>query len=300
MSAENGELVWMNAIKSYRRKESEITQAACRRLSCGNPKKGRLYAMHVRTMIGLAERAPVQAWIVGTRGALEPGDSPDGEGQNPVEEGADVLIGLWDWDQVEGQLRCGWRNREVLAPRVGETLRKWHLDTQMADGEEASLDVYKGTGMEKSEITHGSAEKLGFSRSATYHVCAKGTRAKTWIRAEGVNFIHLTAAKGIKNGRLPVWERPDMLLSQSDAEQLEGFLYSGWCRDQEPHGEESISGGTVARIKGAEGQHGGEPREVIQVLEHRVYADDTTTKAEKSGQFETRRHGSGVKGWTYV
>ncbi len=39
---------------------------------------------------------------------------------------------------------------------------------------------------------------------------------------------------------------------------------------------------------------------MIQVLEHRVYADDTTTEAEKAGQFVTRTHGSGVKGWTYV
>ncbi len=257
MSAENGKLVWMNAIKSYRRKESEITKAACRRLSGDNPKKGRLYAMHVRTMIGLAERAPVQAWIVGTIGALEPGDSPDGEGRNPVVEGADVLIGLWDWDRVEGQLRCGWRNREVLAPREGGTPSKWHLDTQTADGEEASLDVYKGTGSEKSKITHSSAKKLGFSRSAIYHVCAKGTRAKTWIRAQGVNFIHLTAVKGVKIGQPPVWDGPDVLLSQSDAEQLEGFLHSGWCRNQKPHGGESISGSPVARIKGAEGRRVG-------------------------------------------
>jgi hypothetical protein len=300
VSAENGELVWINAIKSYRRKESEITQAACRRRRGGNPKKGRAYAMHVRAITGWAGRAPVQAWIVGAIGPLDPGDSPDGGGQNPVVEGADMLIGLWDWDRVEGELRCGWRNREIQAPRAGETPRRWHLDTQKADGEKASLDVYKGTGTKKSEITHDSAEKLGFSRSATYHICAKGTRAKTWIRAKGVNFIHLTAAGGIKSGRPLVWERPDMLLSQSDAEQLEGFLYSGWCRDQEPHEEESISGGTIARIKGAEGQHGGEPHEVIQNLEQRVYADDTTAKAEKSGQFETGRHGSGEEGWTYV
>jgi len=40
VSAENGELVWINAIRSYRRKESEITQTTCRRLSGGNPKKG--------------------------------------------------------------------------------------------------------------------------------------------------------------------------------------------------------------------------------------------------------------------
>ncbi len=44
VSAENGELVWINAIRSYRQKESEITQATCHRLSGGKPKKGRLYA----------------------------------------------------------------------------------------------------------------------------------------------------------------------------------------------------------------------------------------------------------------
>jgi hypothetical protein len=92
VSAENGELVWINAIRSYRRKESEITQAACRRLSGGSPKKGRLYAMHVRTITELAERAPVQAWIVGVIGPLEPGDSPDGQGQNPVVEGCGTGI----------------------------------------------------------------------------------------------------------------------------------------------------------------------------------------------------------------
>ncbi len=45
--AENGELVWINTIRSYRQKESEITQATCCRLSGGKPKKGRLYAIHV-------------------------------------------------------------------------------------------------------------------------------------------------------------------------------------------------------------------------------------------------------------
>ncbi len=89
VSAENGGLVWINTIRSYRREESEITRAACRRLCGGDPKEGHLYAMHVRTIIGLAERAPVQAWIVGAIGPLEPGDSPDGEGQNPVVEGAE-------------------------------------------------------------------------------------------------------------------------------------------------------------------------------------------------------------------
>jgi hypothetical protein len=200
VSAENGELVWMNVIKSYQRKESEITKAACRRMRGGNPKIGRLYALHVRTMIGLADRAPIQARVVGAIGALEPGDSPDGEGQNPVVEGADMLIGLWDWERVEGQLRCGWRNREVLGSREGGTPSKWHLDTQTAGGKEVSLDVYRGTGMVKSRITHSAAKKLGFSRSAIYHVCAMGIRARTWIRVRGVNSIHLTTVEGAHDG----------------------------------------------------------------------------------------------------
>jgi hypothetical protein len=61
VSAESGELVWINAIRSYRQKESKITQAACRRLSGDKPKKGPLCAIHVRTITGLAKRAPIQA-----------------------------------------------------------------------------------------------------------------------------------------------------------------------------------------------------------------------------------------------
>ncbi len=67
---------------------------------------------------------------------------------------------------------------------------------------------------------------MGFSRSAIYHVCAKGIRAKIWIRVRGVNFIHLTTVKGAKIGQPPIWDEPEVLLSQSDAEQLEGFLHS--------------------------------------------------------------------------
>jgi hypothetical protein len=229
--------MWMNVIKSYQRKESEITKAACRRMRGGNPKIGRLYALHVKTMIGLAGRAPIQARVVGAIGALEPGDSPDGEGQNPVVEGADMLIGLWDWERVEGQLRCGWRNREVLGSREYDTPSKWHLDTQTANGKEASLDVYEGTGMVKSRITHRAAKKLGFSRNAIYHVCAMGIRARTWIRVRGVNSIHPTSVEGAKIGQPPIWDEPEVLLSQSDAEQLEGFLHSGWCRGRSRMGE---------------------------------------------------------------
>ncbi len=237
VSAKNGELVWINAIRSYRRKESEITQAACRRLSGSKPKKGRLYAMHVRTITGLAERAPVQAWIVGPIGPLEPGDSPDGEGQNPVVEGADMLIGLWDWDRVEEHLRCGWRSREIQAPREGGTPLKWHLNAQKGGGREVSLDVCKGMGVKISEITHTSAERLGLPRNTTYHIFAKGNKLATCFRARGVDSIHHATTGGVGDWELPAWERPDILLSGKTAEHLEGFLYAGWCRDLEAREE---------------------------------------------------------------
>jgi hypothetical protein len=211
-----------------------------------------------------------------------------------------MLIGLWDWERVEGQLRCGWRNREVLGSREGGTPSKWHLDTQTANGKEASLDVYKGTGMVKSRIMHSAAKKLGFSRNAIYHVCAMGIRARTWIRVRGVNSIHPTTIEGAKIGQPPIWDEPELVLSQSDAELLEVFLHSGWYRNPKSHGGGSNSGGSAAKVNRAKEQCGGEPQEMIRVSRHQAYADDTTVKAEKSGRLEKRGYGSGVKGWTYV
>ncbi len=131
-------------------------------------------------------------------------------------------------------------------------------------------------------------------------VCAMGVRAKIWIRVRGVNLIHITAVKGAKIGQPPIWDEPEVLLSQSDAEQLEGFLHSGWCRGPKSHGGESNSGGLVAKVNQAEKRCGGEHREMIQVSKLQAYADDTTAKAEKSGRSEKRGYGSGMKGWTYV
>ncbi len=62
--AESGELAWINAIRSYRREDSEITLAASRRLGYSKPRKGRLYAVHVRAVTGPIKRAPIQAWTV--------------------------------------------------------------------------------------------------------------------------------------------------------------------------------------------------------------------------------------------
>jgi hypothetical protein len=56
----------------------------------------------------------------------------------------------------------------------------------------------------------------------------------------------------------------------------------------------------MARIEEATEQYRGEPRGAARSLGHQAYADDTTTRARKSGQFETGRHGFDEKGWTYV
>jgi hypothetical protein len=63
---------------------------------------------------------PIRAWTVKAIGPLEPGDSPDGRGQNPVVEGVDMLIGLWDLSRVEKHLGSGWRSIETQAPRKGK------------------------------------------------------------------------------------------------------------------------------------------------------------------------------------
>ncbi|MFN9907545.1 MAG: hypothetical protein ACK56F_15710, partial [bacterium] len=70
---------------------------------------------------------PIRAWTVDAIGKLELGDSPDGEGQNPIVEGADMVIGMWDWGRVKEHVRHGWRNAEVLAPAECELPSKWHL-----------------------------------------------------------------------------------------------------------------------------------------------------------------------------
>jgi hypothetical protein len=75
-------------------------------------------------------KGPIRAWTVDTIGRLELGDSPGGNGQNPVVEGADMMIGIWDWGRVEEHLRSGWRSAEVLAPKKGGPPLKWHLEVR--------------------------------------------------------------------------------------------------------------------------------------------------------------------------
>jgi hypothetical protein len=114
--AEGGEHVWINVIRSYQQYESEITLAASRKLGCNKTEEGCRIAVHMRAGTCPITSGPVRAWTVEAIGKLEPGDSPDGKGQNPVVEGADMLIGRWDWGRVKEHLRSGWRSAEVLAP----------------------------------------------------------------------------------------------------------------------------------------------------------------------------------------
>jgi hypothetical protein len=219
--AESGELVWMNAIRSYRRDVLEITLATSLRLSCSEPSEGCLYAVHVKA--GTYPEGPICAWTMEAIGPLEPGDSPDGSGQNPVVEGADMLIGLWDWSRVEEHLRSGWRSIETQVPRKGEQPPKWHLSTCKTSGEEMHLDVCNGTGIKTSEITHEAAAMAGLPQGSTYQVHVKGTRAGSDFHAKGVSVIHCTAARGAMSGELPAGERPDVLLGVEETKRIEDF-----------------------------------------------------------------------------
>jgi hypothetical protein len=196
--------------------------------------------VHVKAGTCPITKSPVRAWTVEAIGPLEPGDSPDGSSQNLVMEGADMLIGLWDWGRVEEHLRSGWRSAETQAPRRGEQPLKWHLSMRKTSGEEMYLDACKGAGAETSDITHEAAATAGLPRGSTYRVHVKGTRAGSDFHAKGVSIIHRTAARGAGSGELPAWERPDVLLGAEDAKSLEGYLRAGWRKDQETQGARLI------------------------------------------------------------
>ncbi len=225
--AESREHVWINVIRSYQREGSEITLAASRRLGCNKPKEGCMFAVHIRAGACPITEGPIRTWTVEAIRQLEPGDSPDGSGQNPVVEGAVMLIGLRYWDRVEKHLRSGWRSIEMQAPRKGEMPLKWHLNTRKMSSEEVYLDVCKGAGIEISEITHEAAEMMGLPQGSAYQVHVKGTRVGSNFRTKGVSFIRRTAARGTGCGELPAWERPNVLLGMKDAERLEGYLRAG-------------------------------------------------------------------------
>jgi hypothetical protein len=59
--AESGEFVWINAIRSYQREESEITLATSLRLGCNEPKEGCMFAVHVRAGTCPITEGPIRA-----------------------------------------------------------------------------------------------------------------------------------------------------------------------------------------------------------------------------------------------
>jgi hypothetical protein len=151
-------------------------------------------------------------------------------------EGADMMIGVWDWGRVKEHLRSGWRSAEVLAPRKGGPPLKWHLKVRKTNGETMHLDVCKGASTVQSEITHAAAAVAGLPHCYTYRVQVKGTREESVFRAKGVDVIRHTSARGTGGGELPSWERLDVLLGMKDAERLEGYLRAGWCEDRVTQG----------------------------------------------------------------
>jgi hypothetical protein len=321
--AESGEHVWINIIRSYQQEESEIILAASRRLGYSGPEEKCLVAVHMRAgMCPITER-PIRAWTVGTIGKLEAGDSPDGGGQNPVVEGADMLIGLWDWGRVKEHLRSGWRSTEVQAPRKGGPPLKWHLSTRKTNGEMMHLDVCKGAGIARSEITFEAAAVAGIPRDPGWRNQVVGIRAESEFRARRVGTICFTSAGNTGNGELPSWERPDVLLGMEDAKRLEGYLRAGWCEGRETRGglprrarreetasaclkEEPPSGKprtTVARAIRRVRLH---PLQAARLLRLQTYADDTTGRSQRAprpNQLEAGERGPGKKKkekWTYI
>ncbi len=224
-------------------------------------------------------------------------------------EGADMPIGLWDWGRVKEHLRSGWRSTEVLAPRKGGPSLKWHLSTRKTNGEMMHLDVCKGAGIARSEITHGAGAVAGLPRSSTYQIQVKGIRAESDFRARGVGIVRCTSARGTGNGELPAWERPDVLLGMEDAKRLEGYLRAGWCKGRETQGglprrakrdetasaclkEKPASGKARAAVGGVTKQLGVQPHQAARVLRHQTYADDTTLSHRRQRGRTSPKQGS--------
>jgi hypothetical protein len=319
--AESGEHVWINVIRSYQQEESEINLATSRRLGCREPGEGCLVAVHMRAGMCPITEGPIRAWTVEAIGKLEPGDSPDGNGQNPVVEGADMLIGVWDWGRVKEHLWSGWRSTEVLEPRRGGPPLKWHLSTRKTNGEMMHLDVCKGASIARSEITHGAAAVAGLPWNSTYRIQVKGVRAESDFRVQGVDIICNTSARRTRNGELPSWERPDVLLGMEDAKRLEGYLRAGWCKDRETQGglptqrprqdetasvclrDKPASGNARAAVGGVTKRVGVELHPAARVLRHQAYADDTTLRSQgaaRPNQPEAGERRSEKEKWTYV
>jgi hypothetical protein len=216
---------------------------------------------------------------------------------------------------VKEHLWSGWRSAKVLAPRRGGPPLKWHLSTRKKNGEMMYLDVCKGAGIARSEITLEAAAVVGLPRNSTCQIQVVGVRAESEFRAQRVGIISYTSTGNTGNGELPSWERPDVLLGMEDAKRLEGYLRAGWCEGQETQGErrdeavsvrlgnKPASGNAMAAVGGVTKRVGAEPHQAARVLRHQTYADDTTLRSQgaaRPNQPEAGERRSEKEKWTYV
>jgi hypothetical protein len=182
------------------------------------------------------------------------------------------------------------------------------------------LDVCKGAGIVQSEITHAAAAVAGFPHYYTYRVRVKGIREESDFRANGVDIIRHTSARGTGGGELPSGERPDVLLAMKDAKRLEGYLRAGWCEDRVTPGglprrdrtasaclkEEQASSRAGAAARGVTKRGGVRSHQAAWVLRLQKYADDTTLRPRRVPRPNQPEAGERKPGkrekekWTYI
>ena len=162
------------------------------------------------------------------------------------------------------------------------------------NGEVVHLDVCKGAGIVKSEITHAAAAVAGLPKLSAYRVQVKGTREDSDFRAKGVDIIRRTSIKSSGCGQLPVGQRPDVLLGMEDAKRLEGYLRAGWCEDRVTPGglprrnrtasacleEKLASSKAGTAVGGPTRPIRVQPRQAAPVVRLQAYADDTTLRPQ--------------------
>jgi hypothetical protein len=162
------------------------------------------------------------------------------------------------------------------------------------NGEVVHLDVCKGAGIVKSEITHAAAAVAGLPKLSAYRVQVKGTREDSDFRAKGVDIIRRTSIKSSGCGQLPVGQRPDVLLGMEDAKCLEGYLRAGWCEDRVTPGglprrnrtasacleEKLASSKAGTAVGGPTRPIRIKPNQAARVVRLQAYADDTTLRPQ--------------------
>jgi hypothetical protein len=106
-------------------------------------------------------------------------------------------------------------------------LTKWHFILYTPEGQRKYLNAYKGTGSEKTTITHPAATKAGHRRGAVYNIIMRKTLAdmSVFYATEVDTIRHMGPGKE----KLSSWEKADILLGKEDASRLERYLCPG-CR----------------------------------------------------------------------